>query len=139
MSEKVTWLAQARDIHPLVPFQMVGALSHHHCDNVTLLVPAGMTTTNEITSDAKNKRLRRKKTFSELKDEESSLLKERVQLTEKIATKRETVKEQGVRNENLKRLKHDLALHSQSGFVLPDLNMMPSEDDSQIDTLYGTS
>ncbi|KAM7257357.1 hypothetical protein ACFE04_013098 [Oxalis oulophora] len=69
--------------------------------------------TNEFNSGiSNNKRLKRKKTFAELKEEESSLLNERVQLTEKITTLRGTVKEQNLRNVNFKRFKvHDLSLH----------------------------
>lgn len=152
---------------------------------------------NETTSSS-NRRLRRKKTFAELKEEESLLLKERVNLKKEIATLRATYKEQSARNENLKKMKIDLNLqcaknlcstsdesekeiseqsqqrvassadqvpttlsryalvddHQQSDscethkhvpaeeeglFLLPDLNMMPCEDDSAIETLYGTS
>ncbi|KAM7275406.1 hypothetical protein ACFE04_017272 [Oxalis oulophora] len=69
--------------------------------------------TNEFNSGiSNNKRLKTKKTFAELKEEESSLLNERVQLTEKITTLRGTVKEQNLRNVNFKRFKvHDLSLH----------------------------
>ncbi|GLT76137.1 hypothetical protein SLA2020_478130 [Shorea laevis] len=126
------------------------------------------------------KRSRRKKTFAELKEEESLLLKERITLKKEIATMRATFKEQRAKNENLKRIKLDLNLHTanerdvdatssehhqrvasscplddksgsdsckddkavsnegSSSFVLPDLNMMPCEDDSGPETLYGT-
>ncbi|GMY29221.1 hypothetical protein FCV25MIE_24463 [Fagus crenata] len=67
------------------------------------------TAANESTA---TKRTRRKKTFAELKEEESSLLKERTNLRKELATLRVTFKEQRVRNESLKRMKLDLGLHS---------------------------
>ncbi|KAF5461371.1 hypothetical protein F2P56_017476 [Juglans regia] len=141
---------------------------------------------------------RRKKTFVELKEEESSLLKERITLKKELATLRSTFKEQRARNESLKRIKLDSVLHSAKNlnatcdglektvhketyqriasapdhtslslpanttsddnlqsepceadkaadlarggnFLLPDLNMMPSEEDSSTETLYGMS
>ncbi|KAG6643751.1 hypothetical protein I3843_08G008400 [Carya illinoinensis] len=144
------------------------------------------------------KRSRRKKTFVELKEEESSLLKERITLKKELATLRSTFKEQRARNESLKRIKLDSILHSTTNlnatcdglekavfketyrgvasvpdhnslsvpentasddnlqsepceadkaaapasdgdFLLPDLNMMPSEEDSSTETLYGMS
>ncbi|KAK9742199.1 hypothetical protein RND81_03G154900 [Saponaria officinalis] len=54
-----------------------------------------------------NKRPRRKKTFTELKEEESSLLKERSYLKKELATLRMTLKEQRSLNDNLKRIKLD--------------------------------
>ncbi|KAJ9184068.1 hypothetical protein P3X46_007848 [Hevea brasiliensis] len=122
------------------------------------------------------KRSRRKKTFAELKEEESFLLKERVHLKKELATLNAIFKEQMARNENLKRIKDSrltsgvlekaicsqpqqrepsspsnissllpmhvpgdntkldssetqgaISNHDRS-FLLPDLNMMPSED-----------
>ncbi|GMI81503.1 hypothetical protein like AT4G32030 [Hibiscus trionum] len=122
---------------------------------------------NETTS-ATTKRSRRKKTFAELKEEENLLLKERVNLKKEMASMRATCKEQRARNENLKRIKLDLnlqiakheaealgyspfpshALDDRTAPVdscnvgkaaLPDLNMMPVEDDSITETLYGTT
>ncbi|XP_022732083.1 uncharacterized protein LOC111286411 [Durio zibethinus] len=146
---------------------------------------------NETTSTT-TKRSRRKKTFAELKEEESLLLKEGFYLKKEIASMHATCKEQRARNENLKRIKLDLNLHTannsslianepekvpscqrssldyipstlpshalddgkplldscnvgkavyseESFFLLPDLNMMPAEDDSGTETLYGTS
>ncbi|KAK9279910.1 hypothetical protein L1049_013594 [Liquidambar formosana] len=149
------------------------------------------------TAAAISRRSRRKKTFAELKDEESSLLKERIHLKRVLATLRTTFKEQRARNESLKRMKLDfdsqfakktsttsdeledaysnqprqvepstrdyapsmLPTHAtcdevpqsdsckvrneeatqERNVTLPDLNMMPSEDDSGFETLYGTS
>ncbi|KAF9681281.1 hypothetical protein SADUNF_Sadunf06G0209400 [Salix dunnii] len=65
----------------------------------------GETTSNTV------KRSRKKKTFSELKEEETQLEKERVYLKKEISTVRATFKEERVRNENLKRIKIDLNLH----------------------------
>ncbi|KAF5456783.1 hypothetical protein F2P56_026225 [Juglans regia] len=67
------------------------------------------TAANESTA---TKRSRRKKTFAELKDEENSLLKERIYLKKELATLRATFMEQKARNESFKRMKFDLVLHS---------------------------
>ncbi|KAI4316373.1 hypothetical protein L6164_024358 [Bauhinia variegata] len=141
------------------------------------------TATSEYTgnSTSSTKRCRRKKTFAELKEEESSLLEERLYLKQEIANLNATFKAQRARNENLKRIKLDLGAKSQNNpssstsdellctlsgqphqrmisakalthahatddkthigamktestgescFVIPDLNMMPSEDDA---------
>ncbi|KAE8056315.1 hypothetical protein FH972_013098 [Carpinus fangiana] len=142
------------------------------------------TAANESTA---TKMSRRKKTFAELKEQESSLLKERIHLKKEIATLRATFKEQRAKNESFKRMKLDLVLHSANNLfatsdgleravkrepyqrvastpdhislslpahganddnpqpetckavLLPDLNMMPSEEDSSSETLYGMS
>ncbi|XP_030534092.1 uncharacterized protein LOC115743454 isoform X2 [Rhodamnia argentea] len=153
---------------------------------------------NDASSLAVNK-LRKKKTFAELKDEESYLLNERIHLNKDIARLREAFTEQRARNESLKRMKHDLnllsgkgdtstaddrdeatsGLHdkmeastsdhpasppspkhdtskcrpsssfckfpqtvvkdSDSSFLLPDLNVMPSEEDSRPEYFHGLS
>lgn len=141
-------------------------------------------TNDTIAATNISQRSRKKKTFSELREEESLLLKERIHLKKEIATVRVTIKEQKTRGENFKRIKLDL--HSDSamkiaanssqptfseactlahdfpvspttthqdfpspnsckaekevetserGFVLPDLNMMPSEEDFGCETL----
>ncbi|KAF3960778.1 hypothetical protein CMV_014532 [Castanea mollissima] len=133
------------------------------------------TATNESTA---TKRTRRKKTFAELKEEESSLLNERIQLNKELEKLRATFKEQNARNESFKKMKLDLGLHSAmnlsasqrvdsstltvqdtndnrpqldsceadkaasagcSNLMLPDLNMVPTEEDSGSETLYGMS
>ncbi|KAK8660703.1 hypothetical protein V6N13_051618 [Hibiscus sabdariffa] len=136
------------------------------------------------TNRASTKRLRKKKTFAELKEEENILLKERVHLKEEIASTRVTCEEHRATNDNLKRIRLDLNLvdtekksnlidnepdlrapssssnlslnddrkplidsrnvgkaisGEKSIFVLPDLNMMPAEDDSSTESLCGTS
>ncbi|KAE8700315.1 hypothetical protein F3Y22_tig00110557pilonHSYRG00203 [Hibiscus syriacus] len=132
-------------------------------------------TAGNETTGTTTKRSRRKKTFAELKEEESLLLKERVHLEKEMASMRATFTEQRARNENLKRIKLDLNLQIAKNeaeevpsclprqrvpstpshalddskalldscdvgkAVLPDLNIMPVEDDSVIDTLYGTT
>ncbi|KAJ4827247.1 hypothetical protein Tsubulata_015211, partial [Turnera subulata] len=143
------------------------------------------------------KRSRKKKTFSELKEEESSLLKESLHLKKEIATLRTTFKEHAARNVNLKKMKLDLNVNSDPSkragmasheaeksicsqslqteapsisypsltfrtqvkddihplsescktdketsnhdrfFLLPDLNMMPSEEDSGSEAFCG--
>ncbi|XP_022751811.1 uncharacterized protein LOC111300446 [Durio zibethinus] len=154
------------------------------------------TAANETTSTT-TKRSRRKKTFAELKEEENKLLKEMIYLKKEIASMHAACNEHRARNENLKRIKLDLNLHTaknpglfadepekvpscqpnqrvpssldyipstlplhaiddrkplsdscddgkaisseETFFLLPDLNMMPAEDDSVTEILYGTS
>ncbi|KAF3447063.1 hypothetical protein FNV43_RR12243 [Rhamnella rubrinervis] len=155
------------------------------------------------TSTSATKGSRRKKTFAELKEEEGSLLKERIYLKKELATLRATFKEKRAENESLKRMKLDFELHSaenlkanidglekaihgqlhqtiiasstcdnvlcnllsrttpddydnnpqqldsrdassktnltQNSFVLPDLNMVPSEDDYGPEAFCGLS
>ncbi|KAL3838563.1 hypothetical protein ACJIZ3_023154 [Penstemon smallii] len=97
-----------------------------------------------------NRRSQRKKKFEELKEKESLLLKERVQLRRDLASMNTTLGEQKDRSHNLKRMKFDLNFRStkesgitkeapkeaqKAGFVLPDLNMTPFEED--IGSEYG--
>ncbi|KAL1210382.1 hypothetical protein V5N11_006713 [Cardamine amara subsp. amara] len=63
--------------------------------------------TNEITSSF-SKRLKKKRSSSELKDEENLRLKERLNLEKEVASLRATFDEQHVRNQRLKRIKLDL-------------------------------
>lgn len=51
-------------------------------------------------------------TFAELKEEESSLLKERTYLEKEIATLQATFKQQRAKNENFKRIKVNSAVFS---------------------------
>ncbi|XP_022131906.1 uncharacterized protein LOC111004928 [Momordica charantia] len=51
------------------------------------------------------KRLRRKKTFAELKEEEGMLLKEKLHLKKELASLRATFEEQRAKNESLKKMK----------------------------------
>ncbi|QHN88949.1 uncharacterized protein DS421_16g567910 [Arachis hypogaea] len=135
------------------------------------------TATSEYTSNsASNKKCRRRKTFSQLQEEESSLLREKIYLTKEIANVSASCKAQRARNESLKRIKLDLgsapdglphpnsdqpkwtaitsiaaqgdtdtlpqpqtAESARSVFLVPDLNMMPSEDDSYMDIQRGMS
>ncbi|OVA12894.1 hypothetical protein BVC80_1803g11 [Macleaya cordata] len=64
------------------------------------------------TNEPTNRRSRKKKTFAELKEEESLLLKERIHLKKELATLAITHEEQEARNSQLKRLKLDLQLQS---------------------------
>ncbi|KAF7830331.1 uncharacterized protein G2W53_012664 [Senna tora] len=156
-----------------------------------------VTPTSEYTSSnsASTKRCKRKKTYAELKEEESSLLKERTFLKREIANLNTTFRAQRAKNESLKRIKIDLGSKSEndgsstcdeelrtlcgqphqriaqesrdaseddshtdtdtevaaadssnarkaesmgeSFFLIPDLNVMPSEEDSYSDALCG--
>nr|GLL46953.1 uncharacterized protein LOC109159483 [Ipomoea trifida] len=96
----------------------------------------------------------RKKTFGELVEEENSLLKERVHLKRELASLHVTLNQQKARSQDLKRIKIDLNMQSAcdrgvgphaadesstqcnnpmqnkgGGFILPDLNMTPLEDE----------
>ncbi|KAB2629261.1 hypothetical protein D8674_034056 [Pyrus ussuriensis x Pyrus communis] len=72
----------------------------------------GNATYESTSTTTGTKRARRKKTYAELKEEESSLLKERTYLQKEIATLQTTFKEQIAKNDNFKRIKIDLNLHS---------------------------
>ncbi|CAN8229724.1 unnamed protein product [Cochlearia groenlandica] len=117
-------------------------------------------TTNEMKSNF-SKRLKKRKSSSRLNEEENLKLKERLVLEKEIAISLQaTYDKQHVRNKTLKRIKLDLNSslvknnettvdkpqqhesktcrgkeNQGSFFFLPDLNMLPSEDD----ILYGTS
>ncbi|KAI3706849.1 hypothetical protein L6452_24865 [Arctium lappa] len=112
---------------------------------------------NEGASTSGCNKSHKRKSFAELKEEEGSLLKERVHINMELASMRSNLNQQMVTSENLKRIKIDfdqnprkehepaLALVNQSveiscrveaetkewqkGFVLPDLNMTPNEED----------
>ncbi|KAI3891436.1 hypothetical protein MKX03_020718 [Papaver bracteatum] len=60
------------------------------------------------TSEPNNRRARKKKTFAELKEEESLMLKERFHLKKELATLRRSWEEEKARNNQLKRIKVDL-------------------------------
>ena len=162
---------------------------HHHA-----AISKATATSGYTGNSASTKRCRRKKTFAELKEEESSLLKESIYLKKEIATVNANFEAQRAKNESLKRMKLDVGLkyhqnnpsstsvepqcvlagqphqrivvstealirpiqedtHSlasesrpnrikstgESFFLIPDLNMVPSEDVSCTDNLCGMS
>ncbi|KAG5018599.1 hypothetical protein JHK82_014542 [Glycine max] len=161
---------------------------HHHA-----AVSKATATSGYTGNSASTKRCRRKKTFAELKEEESSLLKESIYLKKEIASVNANFEAQRAKNESLKRMKldvgskyqnnpsstsvepqrlpagqphqrivvstealirpiqedtHSLASESrpnrikstgESFFLIPDLNMVPSEDVSCTDALCGMS
>ncbi|XP_039024012.1 uncharacterized protein LOC120156822 isoform X2 [Hibiscus syriacus] len=122
---------------------------------------------NETTSTT-TKRSRRKKTFAELKEEESLLLKEREMASMRATCKEQRARNENLKriklDLNLQTAKNEVeevpsclprqrvpsthALDNCKGLldscnagkaVLPDLNMMPVEDDSITETLSGTT
>nr|GMD45719.1 uncharacterized protein LOC109169564 [Ipomoea batatas] len=112
---------------------------------VIVLSSAACTVTNEIFCNISSQRSKRKKTFAELKEEENSLLKERVHL-ERFDLNLESENEQPVYLESTKTRPSVLPRHnttkdepvssdscrSQNNnrcFILPDLNMEPSEEE----------
>lgn len=68
--------------------------------------------TSNISSSCSSKRSKKKRTFTQLKEEENLLLKERVHLKRELASVHVTLNEQRARSENLKRIKFDLNLQS---------------------------
>lgn len=72
----------------------------------------GSVTPDTTNSDSASKRSRRKRTFAELKEEESSLLKNREHLNKQLESLHMKLEEQRSFNENLKRIKFDLHSHS---------------------------
>ncbi|KAI3929793.1 hypothetical protein MKX01_025961 [Papaver californicum] len=66
------------------------------------------------TSEPNNRRARKKKTFAELKEEESLMLKERFHLKKELATLRRSWEEEKARNNQLKRIKMQVHLQHKS-------------------------
>ncbi|KAL0545399.1 hypothetical protein IC582_015281 [Cucumis melo] len=91
---------------------------------------------NESAAGNTTKRLRRKKTFAELKEEESILLKEKVHLKMELATLRANLEEQRAKNEGLKKMKVDLNLKYPEKFSknsnMMMMMMMPEESSSTL-------
>jgi hypothetical protein len=109
---------------------------------------------NESTvATSNNKISRKRKTYNQLKEEESLLLKERTHLKKELASVRSSVKVEKSRSESLKRvemnhnrpilqrlkastssssssLRKQKQVESKECFFLPDLNMPPCEDES---------
>ncbi|GJY37777.1 hypothetical protein Tco_0424141 [Tanacetum coccineum] len=90
------------------------------------------------------KRPRKKKTLAELKDDETTLLKERKQLKRQVANLLATCEKRRKENESLNKMKNDMQPHKQGlatsevndhteekdgGFVLPDLNIPAGEEE----------
>ncbi|XP_057434360.1 uncharacterized protein LOC130727182 [Lotus japonicus] len=148
---------------------------HHHASRSKATATSGYTG-----NSASAKKCRKKKTFAQLQEEETSLLKERVCLKKEIATTKASFEAERVKNQSLKRMKLDVGskshakpspasaalkstlagqphqriapvtrvtqddTHSQASetrpngmestgdsfFLIPDLNMMPSDDAS---------
>ncbi|KAE9586931.1 hypothetical protein Lal_00004806 [Lupinus albus] len=76
--------------------------NRHHAARSKATATSGFTV-----NSASTKRFRRKKTFAELKEEESSLLKERVYLEKEIANKNANFEAEKAKNERMKRMKLD--------------------------------
>ncbi|XP_042493553.1 uncharacterized protein LOC122073098 [Macadamia integrifolia] len=70
---------------------------------------------------AAGRRSRKKKTFAELKEEESLLLKESIHLKKALITLRTNFEEQRARNETFKRMKLDLQLQSEKVAISVEL------------------
>lgn len=151
---------------PTTPLSWSGGASHSTDGFETSSLPTNRSpaarskgTATSETAATTSRRSRKKKTFAELKEEESLLMKERIYLKRDLASLRATVKEERAKNERFKKLKLDLGLKfpnksttygeahcdevpqpdscisreedasQERYFVLPDLNMMPSEVD----------
>ncbi|KAH9620617.1 hypothetical protein KSS87_017324 [Heliosperma pusillum] len=85
------------------------------------------------TPTTSSKRPKRKKTFAELKEEESSLLKERIHLTKEMATLRMTLEEQRSINVSLKRIKLDM--QTEAGIIL---EAKPNTEEEHNTRIYET-
>ncbi|XP_045805283.1 uncharacterized protein LOC123898391 isoform X2 [Trifolium pratense] len=70
-----------------------------------MLTYSATATSGYTSNSASTKRCRKKKSFTELKEEESSLLKERIVLEKEIATKNANFEVMRNTNESLKRMK----------------------------------
>ncbi|KAF1871671.1 hypothetical protein Lal_00020465 [Lupinus albus] len=78
-------------------------------------------------NSASTKKCRRKKTFAELKEEESSLLKERIHLEKEIANKNANFEAERALNERMKRIKLDFGTkwHSYPSSTSVELHCTP--------------
>ncbi|XP_010665775.2 uncharacterized protein LOC104883032 isoform X1 [Beta vulgaris subsp. vulgaris] len=88
------------------------SLSSHHQPPPSDRFRSKISASTENPTTTSGKRPRRKKTFAELKEEESSLMKERTYLKKELATLRVTLKQQRSINENLKRMKLDVQVET---------------------------
>ncbi|XP_022976190.1 uncharacterized protein LOC111476653 [Cucurbita maxima] len=86
---------------------------------------------NESPACTTTKRLRRKKTFAELKEEENTLLKEKLHLKMELATLQASFEEQRTKNESLKKMKVDFNLKYPEKFNT-NSNMMYEESSSTL-------
>ncbi|KAL1833105.1 hypothetical protein ACET3Z_002756 [Daucus carota] len=75
-----------------------------------------------------SKKSRKKKTFTELREEESYLMNERVHLEKELASVNVTLNEQRYRGDNLKRIKLD--------FHVPSTNEIPAIRDEPMRTMF---
>ncbi|XP_017232674.1 uncharacterized protein LOC108206771 isoform X2 [Daucus carota subsp. sativus] len=75
-----------------------------------------------------SKKSRKKKTFTELREEESYLMNERVHLEKELASVNVTLNEQRYRGDNLKRIKLD--------FHVPSTSEMPAIRDEPMRTMF---
>ncbi|KVH98067.1 uncharacterized protein LOC112511256 [Cynara cardunculus var. scolymus] len=82
------------------------------------------------------KRPRKKKTLAELKEDETTLLKERKQLKRQLASLQATCQQQRMENESLKKMKMDLQCDVEGlkaeaigSFAVPDLNIPVAGDE----------
>ncbi|XP_074287078.1 uncharacterized protein LOC141612243 [Silene latifolia] len=85
------------------------------------------------TPTTSSKRPKRKKTFAELREEEASLLKERIYLNKEMATLRMTLEEQRSMNVNLKRIKLDM--QTETGI---NLEAKPNTEEDRNTRIYQT-
>ncbi|KAK4761894.1 hypothetical protein SAY87_029778 [Trapa incisa] len=97
-----------------------------------MLLPDGtwVTTTATDSTSAHEGKLKRKKTFAELKEEESLLLKERVHLKRKLATLNAMLEKERTMNQTLKRMKLSLntTKRKQTGKATGSGTPVPSMD-----------
>ncbi|KAL5074394.1 hypothetical protein RYX36_013378 [Vicia faba] len=75
------------------------------CQNHHAVRSKATATSGYTSNSASNKRCRKKKSFAELKEEESSLIKEKIYLEREIATKNANFVVMRTTNESLKRMK----------------------------------
>ncbi|KAM3306066.1 putative protein isoform X1 [Capsicum chacoense] len=75
--------------------------------------------TSNISSSCSSKRSKKKRVqiFTQLKEEENLLLKERVHLKRELASIHVTLNEQRIKSENLKRIKFDLNIQSSNDII----------------------
>lgn len=133
---------------PTTPLTWSATTSASEESNLPTKLITKTTSRSKVTANQKEtviaRNSKRKKTLAELKEEESLLLKERINLKNELASLRLTVEKERATNESLKRMKLDLESQQNSStsnaslkvqeigkqepkFVLPDLNLLVEE------------
>ncbi|MED6159355.1 hypothetical protein PIB30_041592 [Stylosanthes scabra] len=130
---------------PTTPLSWSGTVDGYEDSTRNNVARSKATTTTATPSSISTSKCRRKKTFAELKEQETSLLKERTYLKKEIEHLNASFEAQKAQNETLKRIKLNMTSkhekknypssksHAIGGevasFLIPDLNMTPYDEE----------